>query len=649
MADIAQLGGRGRIAARVTRVTLAVSCLFAGFVWAHPSWAQDEYSEAVGEESELLGLDKVPPALEAAPAAPVGEEPFTEDLFEEEPLEEDFADDEAAAGADGGVGIPPVIDRPLGIDEGPRIAVARFQLLDAPDYPELGVSAAEVDRLLETWREQRAPEGGFTIGRLQELTEEISKYYRERGLILAQAILPVQEAEDGVVQIQIFEGRLGRVLVEGNELYDEEEILLEPFRDLVGQPVVNARIESALLRITDYPGLAVFGIFQPGQRVGEADLVLKVQDEQRMDFSVRLDNQGTQRTGRNRLRATVDLNNPTEAADRLRLVGQGAYDPQNQSFWNLEYFRHLGRGYTVRAFMEENSFDVGGQFAERQIEGKSRNEGVSLSKSFLRSRQRNVSAELAFTRKDSLTTQQDMPLNEDKLSVLRLQLDYDSVDIERGGLNFAYLAIARGFNDFLGSMGNNESAARLAARQRGPSRQGTGNVFAEGEFQKALFGYTRLQTLTRHHSLLLRSEMQWSRDLLVPLEQFSMGGPESVRAYGVAELLWDQAAFLSAEYLIDAPFIADRRAFGNRNWGELLQFSLFLDYAIGKVNDPLPNAQGVVVDQYEGYSGAGWSLRLNVPGRLVSRLMMAWNLGSSDKDPENRRDPQVWFDLTLDF
>lgn len=128
-----------------------------------------------------------------------------------------------------------------------------------------------------------------------------------------------------------------------------------------------------------------------------------------------------------------------------------------------------------------------------------------------------------------------------------------------------------------------------------------------------------------------------------------MGGPESVRAYGVAELLWDQAAFLSAEYLIDAPFIADRLAFGNRNWGELLQFSLFLDYAIGKSNDPLPNAQGVVVDQYEDYSGVGWSLRLNVPGRLVSRLMMAWNLGGSDKDPENGRDPQIWFDLTLDF
>jgi len=122
-----------------------------------------------------------------------------------------------------------------------------------------------------------------------------------------------------------------------------------------------------------------------------------------------------------------------------------------------------------------------------------------------------------------------------------------------------------------------------------------------------------------------------------------MGGPESVRAYGVAELLWDRAAFLSVEYLVDAPFAAERRAFGGRTWGELVQLSLFADYAIGRLNKPLLGE----ASSYEGYGGAGLGLRLNLPGRLASRLMTAWSLGG--RDAENGRDPQLWFDMTLDF
>jgi len=552
---------------------------------------------------------------------------------------------EFQAPAEAAVEIPAVIERPLGIDEGPLIQVTRFRLLDAADYPEWGVRTAEIEALLlEARRAHGAAADGFTVGRLQALTDEVSKYYHERGLVLAYAILPVQRVEDGEIDIQIFEGRLGRVLVEGNSLY-REALLREPFEELLGKPVVNSRIESALLRVTDYPGLAVIGVFQPGQQVGEADLVLKVQDEQRLEASVRLDNQGTRRTGRMRARPAIEWNNLTAAADRLRLVGQRAYDPENQSFWSAEYRRRLGRGYSIGAFVDRNGFEVGGGLEAPRVAGETHNVGGFLYKSFLRGRQRNLSAELRVTRKKSLTTVNSAPISEDRLAVLQLRLDYDSVDIAWGGLNFAYLALSQGFNDVLGAMGDRASGAerRQLLLGEGPSRCRDLDYCAEGKFHKALFGYTRLQTLTRHQSLLLRSELQWSSDLLVPLEQFSMGGPESVRAYGVAELLWDRAAFLSVEYLVDAPFAAERRAFGGRTWGELVQLSLFADYAIGRLNKPLLGE----ASSYEGYGGAGLGLRLNLPGRLASRLMTAWSLGG--RDAENGRDPQLWFDMTLDF
>ena len=569
-----------------------------------------------------------------------GDEPSAADLFEDD-FSEDFAEEEVIPDhpvEDGP--IPPVIDRPLGVDEGIKIIVHSFVLDDARDLPEYGIYLDEVQQQLSSYLD--AAGAGVTIGRLQEIAEEVTAYYRSRGLILAQVVLPVQDVVAGEVHFQVFEGIMGRVLVEDNKMYTEDN-LREPFSRLIGRPVVASEVESALLQLTDFPGLTVFGLFQPGQYVGEADLVLKVQNEERVRAPVRVDNQGTDSTGRNRVRATVDINNPTRSADRLSFSWQEGYSPDNQRYWGVNYNRYLGNGYGLGAVADDNDFRVGGQFADRNIQGATRSLGVSLSKQMWRSRQGNFSLGASLTSKRSQTTQGDRSLSLDRLTVLGLSANYDSVDTVSQALNFATFELAFGFNGFLGSMGSGTEAEALRTSGTAPSRSGAGNVLAAGQFNKAFFTYTRLQTLADHHSLLFRTDLQWTEDLLVPLEQYSVGGPDSVRAYPVAEILWDTAAFGSLEYLIDAPFIADAEAFGNRTWGELLQFSVFYDAAVGKLNNPLPTEQR----GSEEYMGFGTGLRLNVPGKLSSRIMVAWPVG--DKLPSDREASRVWADLTYTF
>ena len=95
-------------------------------------------------------------------------------------------------------------------------------------------------------------------------------------------------------------------------------------------------------------------------------------------------------------------------------------------------------------------------------------------------------------------------------------------------------------DDLFGAMG--KRAGRIP-----PSRQGRNQEFARGDFTKIFLSASRLQSLTplweklRHHSLLFRMEAQWSGDLLVPLEQYSVGGPTNVRAYQPTEQLLDKA------------------------------------------------------------------------------------------------------------
>lgn len=537
--------------------------------------------------------------------------------------------------------VPPLIDRPLDIDDGPKVQVEAFELVGAVDRPEHDIFIEEIRALLKEKQQQR-PEG-FTIGRLDELADVVTQYYRERGLILAQAVIPVQTVEEGVVKVKVIEGRIGRVLTQGNEHYSQET-LAKPFQKLIGKPVVKAEVEAALLTLTDFPGLSVFGVFQPGQKVGEADIVLKVQEEDKADFAVRFDNEGTQETGRNRGRFTFDWNNPTGGADRLTLTVQKSIDPTNTDFGSVDYERYFGNGFRGGVFLTKNAFDVGGDFADRNISASSETQGIYLDKQLIRSREQNLSARIGLTLKNSITEQDDLQINEDNLAVVTLEATYDSVDTQLAGLNFATIELSRGFNDLFGAQSSSLRSLSLPPAKR-PSRRGglPEQNFAEGQFNKIFATYSRLQTVTRNTSLLLRTEFQWSEDLLVPLEQYSIGGPDNVRSYGPADALYDKAAFASLEYIINAPFFADVPAFANRTWGELLQFSLFYDSAIGRNNEPLVTEP----DEFVSYQGLGWQLRFNMPNQIESRLMMAWPIGA--REPTNERTPQVWADFTYRF
>src|SRR3546814_5396944 len=49
---------------------------------------------------------------------------------------------------------------------------------------------------------------------LQQIAQRVTDLYLRRGYYLAQAVLPVQEVVDGVVEISVVEGRLGQVTVQ---------------------------------------------------------------------------------------------------------------------------------------------------------------------------------------------------------------------------------------------------------------------------------------------------------------------------------------------------------------------------------------------------------------------------------------------------
>ena len=82
-----------------------------------------------------------------------------------------------------------------------------------------------------------------------------------------------------------------------------------------------------------------------------------------------------------------------------------------------------------------------------------------------------------------------------------------------------------------------------------------------------------IRRLAQDSLLVLRSDLQLSTTNLVPLEQFSVGGPESVRGYRQDAILTDNGFFASAE--VRLPILRAEQVEG------ILQIAPFLDVGVG--------------------------------------------------------------------
>lgn len=591
--------------------------------------------------------------------------------------------------------IPPSPERPFGVEDGDRIFVEAFKLVGVEARPEYGIDIEELKRLVEevrrttqgldkvgedgftedervqvlgffkrvvalrefddflyedyndlvtTLREERlARNAGLTIGQLQQVADRITKYYKDKGFLLAQAFIPAQEVEDGSVSIEVIEGRLGNVLAQGNEGYSAE-ILAEPFADLVDAPVTNAAIESAILTLRDYPGLTPTAVFQPGSLVGTSDLVISVQDEKPYNVSVQLDNNGSRFTGERRAVIEARLNNPTGRGDRLGLDLIQTYLPKKSLYYALSYQYPILPGTTLNADYSRQGFDVGADQQSFDISGEQRTTSLFMRHSAVRSRFQNLIGSAGIYRSNSVVKRGSTETSKDHLSWAGVRLDYDRIDTEWSGIDVANFGVKYGLGGALGGMDEDVVASRSVR----PSRQasnGTGQ-FASNDFYVVEGSYTRLQNVDTDMDVLFRVQGQYSNSLLTSPNQFKLGGPNSVRAYPVSEFLRDSALFASLEWFWKAPGFADADAFDNYKWGDVLKVSFFADYGTGVLNKTNSNpAQGVF--EHVDIAGYGAAMHFELPGEFLARLQASHPI--SGLPPTDGHATHWWFDVRYTF
>lgn len=445
---------------------------------------------------------------------------------------------------------------------------------------------------------------------LRHLANEVSRFYRDHGYPFARALLPAQSLDDGVLQIQVIEGRYGRVDADSDdaELAAAARPYLAPLA--IGELIESAALERQMLLLGDLPGVAVTPVMRPGDEVGQGDLEVRVNEAERMTLQVGADNHGSRYSGEYRGRVDVAGRRLLRVGDELSL--SALYSNEETWLGSLRYALPLGAsGLRGALGYAHTDYSLGRGF--EGYRGTAEVYSAELSYPLVRRQQANVALSARYQYKDLDDTVDFADYRKATEShSLPLGVQFDARDsLGRGGVTYGRLSL---------TPGTLKQSQRLSGAELSDADYG---------FTKANLDVARLQALAPGLDLYGRVEAQWSdRRDLDGSESFDLGGPYGVRAFPLGEGLDSRGWLAQLE-------LRYRAGHG---------LAPYLFYDLGHT----PNG-GIDSSDSRTLGGAGLGLRYQRGGFNLD-VASAWEVRGGDAlSDDSRRDPRVWATLTYRF
>lgn len=449
---------------------------------------------------------------------------------------------------------------------------------------------------------------------LDQAAARISRYYRERGYMVARAYLPAQDIKDGVVEIAVIEGRLGKVNL-NNPSRVRDSVARSYINVLPGAVVTESSIERRMLLLNDLPGVGdARATLSPGANVGESDLSVELAPAPFASGSVELDNFGNRFTGENRLTGKINLLSPLGFGDLLSAQLTRGFN--GLEFGRLAYQVPVGGdGLKMGGAYSSSDYRLGKSFSALNASGEAGTYTLNASYPFIRTRNFNLYAQAAYDWRDFQDRVSSAATVTDKSTrAASLTLSGDARDALLGG----------GITVF--SLGYGSGRVNIET----PAARAVDDVTARthGHFDKWNINVLRLQSLGERLSVYFVFSGQKANKNLDSSEKFLLGGPNGVRAYPQGEASGDSGYVATAEL---------RYTFTLAAVPGVLQPFVFLDAGSVTINEN-PFIAGA---NNRHLSGGGVGLQWSSVNGFQVKLTIATRLGnqpsvSSDTDRHTR-------------
>ena len=473
------------------------------------------------------------------------------------------------------------------------------EILDRPGNPD----QEDLEAMVKLVNQVEFERGWITIEQLDAIALAVTEYYRENGFILATAFVPEQEVADGIIRLNVLEGRLGDVAV-ANQLIFDPQTIKAAFDNELGEPVTEERIEGALRRINDLPGVRVRGSFSPGDNVGETRLTLGVLDEKAWSSSILIDNHGSETTGETRLYASTEWNNLMNKGHRLVAGVLRTEGPDSSLYGQLSYempFTKDRRG-TVTATVSTNEFTVNRLANLPEIIGETDNYGIGINYQLIRGRTLNLALNAGYLQKDVLFQVGTLVSlsTEEKIETVSVAADYTQLWDDQQLLLTGRFGVDQGH--------------MIEGEARGQSVDFTKILLSTNVLKR----FSIDNWLTKNESyfnFVFKLNAQYTEKFLSSVEQFSLGGPNAVRSLGVSDVSVDSGVYVGTELFFDLPY--DITGKFNLPIDPIRPY-VFYDYGYGV-------ARGLLSSKDFDAKVQGWGagFRINWPGKLTANVVFA--------------------------
>lgn len=368
-----------------------------------------------------------------------------------------------------------------------------------------------------------------------DVADAIGDVYRQRGFVISHAFVPPQRVRDGVFTINVAEGYVDAVNVEGGSP-DTQALIKSFFTPVVAErPLQLGTMERALLLANDTNGVSASGVLRPSPNTpGASDLVVSLV-ESPITGGLNVDNRGSQFQGIWTLAADAEANSIIVGGDQLLVSYSTSPDVLEKTAGQVRYRMPIGSdGLAASLGVTVTHGEPGASLAPLNVVTDSYAVGPRLTYPLLRSRAESLTFDGGFTVQDAKVTTLGLLLSHDQWRVLDVSANYSRIVL--GGTATASFDAAEG----LGIMGatTNDSTSPIGLPVLSQSGASHGNP----QFTKltGTLHYTR--AIYGPLNASLSAQGQYAFAPLVAGEQVAFGGSSIGRGYDPGAITGDHGA-----------------------------------------------------------------------------------------------------------
>jgi hemolysin activation/secretion protein len=462
------------------------------------------------------------------------------------------------------------------------ITVERFQVTGSTVF-----SQADFERVTAPYTQRP-----ITVAELFQARSAVTQLYIDNGYITSGAYIPPQRLQAGVVEIRVVEGSLESIQVTGTRRL-KPSYIQSRLEIATRKPLNRDRLLEALQLLQLNPLIqSISAELSAGTRPGESLLEVRMTEADTFNAQILLNNGRVPSVGTFQRQIQLSEANLLGFGDSLtgsfsNTDGSNAFDfsyvfPVNARNGTLRF----STGISYNRVIEE-PFDI------LDIESRSRYLELSFRQPILQTPTREVALGLTLTHQQS------------QASLLDGEIPFPGAGADNEGRT--RLAALRFFQEATWRSSIEVIALRS---QFSVGISALGSTINEEPPDSRFFAWRGqaqwVRLLAPDTLLLLRGDVQLSDRALLPFEQFSIGGIDSVRGYRQDALLTDSGVFASAEVRI--PILRLPQING------LLQIAPFFDIGSGW------NRSGFADPDPSFVASLGVGLRFQIRDRLTTRF-----------------------------